>query len=228
MSIGPRVLVVDDEPQIQRFLRPSLIAEGYQVLSAATGGEALRQWRQHEPDVIVLDLGLPDADGKEIIRAIRMTSKVPIVVLSARDREAEKIAALDLGADDYVNKPFGIGELMARLRMALRHADPGATQSTVFKAGDLVFDTSAHRVTLKGEPLRLTPKEYDLLHLLVQHAGKVLTHRLILTRVWGPAHAEDAQYLRVFVRRLRQKIEAEPADPKIILTEPGVGYRLGC
>lgn len=227
MSIGPRILVVDDEPQIQRFLRPSLIAEGYQVLSAATSVEALRQWRQHEPDVIVLDLGLPDGDGKEIIRTVRATSKVPIVVLSARDQEAEKVAALDLGADDYVNKPFGIGELMARLRLALRHANPGESQSTTFTAGDIVLDTHAHRVTLRGEPLRLTPKEYDLLHLLIQHAGKVITHRQVLTRVWGPAHAEDAQYLRVFVRRLRQKIEAEPADPKIILTEPGVGYRLG-
>jgi len=227
MSIGPRILVVDDEPQIQRFLRPSLVAEGYAVLSAATGAEALRQVRLYAPDVIVLDLGLTDTDGKEIIRAVRVTSKVPIVVLSARDQEAEKIAALDLGADDYVNKPFGIGELMARLRTALRHAGSGENLSTVFEAGDLIVDTAAHRVTLKGEPVRLTPKEYDLLHLLVRHAGKVITQRQILTRVWGPAHAEDAQYLRVFVRRLRQKIEADPADPKIILTEPGVGYRLG-
>ncbi len=227
MSIGPRVLVVDDEPQIQRFLRPSLIAEGYTVVSAATGAEALRQMRLQEPDVIVLDLGLADTDGKEIIRTIRATSKVPIVVLSARDQEAEKIAALDLGADDYINKPFGIGELMARLRTALRHTGLAENQSPIFEAGDLIVDTAAHRVTFKGEPLRLTPKEYDLLHLLVQYAGKVITHRQILTRVWGPAHVEDAQYLRVFVRRLRQKIEVDPADPKIIRTEPGVGYRLG-
>jgi two-component system KDP operon response regulator KdpE len=227
MPVGPRILVVDDEPQIQRFLRPSLLAEGYAVLSAASGAEALRQLHLYEPDVIVLDLGLADTDGKEIIRAVRLTSKVPIVVLSARDQEAEKIAALDLGADDYVNKPFGIGELMARLRTALRHAASGENHSTVFEAGGLVVDTSAHRVTLNGEPLRLTPREYDLLLLLIQHAGKVITHRQILTHVWGPANVEDAQYLRVFVRRLRQKIETEPADPKIILTEPGVGYRLG-
>jgi two-component system KDP operon response regulator KdpE len=197
------------------------------VITAATGAEALKAAATLAPDVILLDLGLPDMDGKDVIAQIRQWSDVPIVVLSARDRESEKIAAFDLGADDYVNKPFGIGELMARLRMALRHAAAGENQSTIFEAGGLTVDTSAHRVTLKGEPVRLTPKEYDLLHLLVQHAGKVITHRQILTRVWGPAHAEDAQYLRVFVRRLRQKIEAEPADPKIILTEPGVGYRLG-
>lgn len=220
------ILVIDDEPQIQRFLRPALTAAGFAVAAALDGTDGLRQFRFGPPALVLLDLGLPDMDGRDVIRAIRAVSAVPIVVLSARDREEEKVAALDLGADDYVNKPFGIAELMARLRAALRHALVADGGKAVFSAGELVVDTLAHRVTLRGEILRLTPKEYALLQLLARHAGRVLTHQHILKSVWGPAHVEDGQYLRVFIRRLRQKIEADPARPRMLLTEPGVGYRL--
>jgi two-component system KDP operon response regulator KdpE len=221
-----RILVVDDEPQIQRFLRPSLTAAGYEVVAAANGRDALKAAATMSPDAVVLDLGLPDMDGKDVIRELRAWSKVPIIVLSARDREAEKIAALDLGADDYVNKPFGIGELMARLRAALRHAAQTAGQATKLCTGSLLVDTLAHTVTRDGEPVRLTPKEFDLLALLVRNAGRVVTHRQILTSVWGPAHTEDLQYLRVFIGQLRQKLEPNPDEPHLISTEPGVGYRL--
>ncbi len=220
------ILVVDDEPQIHRFLRPTLVAAGFDVDMALTGGEALVKFAKLRPAVVLLDLGLPDMDGAAVLQAMRAASTVPIVILSARDNEAEKVAALDAGADDYVNKPFGVAELIARLRTALRHATVVAGTTAVFEAGDLIVDTLAHRVTLAGEPIRLTPKEYDLLHLLARHAGRVLTHQHILKTVWGPAHVEDAQYLRVFIRRLRQKIEAQPADPRLLLTESGVGYRL--
>ena len=227
MPAGETILVVDDEPQIQRFLRPALTAAGFNVAAALDGAEALRRFKAVPvPVVVLLDLGLPDQDGKDVIRAIRASSAVPIVVLSARDREEEKVAALDLGADDYVNKPFGIAELMARIRTALRHGVTHDGGRAVFTSGELVVDTLAHKVTLRAEPLRLTPKEFDLLTLLARHAGRVITHQQILKTVWGPAHAEDAQYLRVFVRRLRQKIEADPGNPKILRTEPGVGYRL--
>ena len=220
------ILVIDDEPQIQRFLRPALTAAGFSVAAALDAAEGLRQFRAAPPALVLLDLGLPDMDGHDVIRAIRAISAVPIVVLSARDREEEKVAALDLGADDYVNKPFGIAELMARVRAALRHALVAEGGKTVFSAGDLVVDTLAHRVTMRGAAVRLTPKEYALLHLLARHAGRVLTHQHILKSVWGPAHVEDGQYLRVFVRRVRQKIEPDPARPRILLTEPGIGYRL--
>lgn len=220
------ILVVDDEPQIQRFLRPTLAAVGFEAAPALTGADALKHVAKAVPELVLLDLGLPDMDGADVLRAIRATSAVPVIILSAREDEAAKVAALDAGADDYVNKPFGVAELMARVRTALRHAVVTAGGTTVFEAGDLVVDTLAHRVTLRGEPVRLTPKEYDLLRLLARHAGRVMTHRHILQTVWGPAHVEDAQYLRVFVRRLRQKVEAVPADPRLLLTEPGVGYRL--
>jgi two-component system KDP operon response regulator KdpE len=219
------VLVVDDEPQIQRFLKPSLEAAGYMPVMAAAGAEALRLIATRAPDVVVLDLGLPDMDGKDVIRGVREWSQVPIIVLSARDREGEKIAALDLGADDYVSKPFGIGELMARIRTLLRHRSREEGETTVFESGGLIIDTLAHTVTRDGEALRLTPKEYDVLRLLVRNAGRVMTHRQILQAVWGPANVEDTQYLRVFVGRLRQKIEADPSEPQLIVTEPGVGYR---
>ncbi len=221
---GQRVLVVDDEPQIQRFLRPSLTAAGYDVVSASTGAEALRAVSTRAPDAVLLDLGLPDMDGKDVIAQLRAWSKLPIVVLSARDRETEKIAALDLGADDYVEKPFGIGELMARLRNALRHAAQLSTETGPLTAGSVVIDVAAHTVTLDGLPVRLTPKEFDLLVLLIRHAGKVMTHRQILAAVWGPAHTEDLQYLRVLVGQLRQKLG--PAASALIETEPGIGYRL--
>lgn len=222
----PRVLVVDDEPQIQRFLRPSLGANGYDMIEAATGAEALRRAAADAPDVVVLDLGLPDMDGKDVIRQLRAWSEVPVIVLSARDREAEKIEALDLGADDFVNKPFGIGELMARLRAALRHRLRKAGETPVFRAGSLVVDLVKRLVTRDGEPVRLSPKEYDLLRVLVQAAGRVVTHRQLLVAVWGPAHVEDTQYLRVYVGQLRHKIEDDPTQPRLVLTEPGVGYRL--
>ena len=227
MPASETILVVDDEPQIQRFLRPALTAAGFAVEPALDGTEALRRFKASPPALILLDLGLPDMDGKAVISAVRASSAVPIVVLSARDREEEKVEALDLGADDYVTKPFGIAELMARLRAALRHGIVADGGTTLFSAGPLTVDTLAHRVTLAGEALKLTPKEYDLLHFLARHAGRVLTHQHILKAVWGPAHVEDGQYLRVFVRRLRQKIETDPSDPRLIRTEPGVGYRLG-
>jgi two-component system KDP operon response regulator KdpE len=220
------ILVVDDEPQIHRFLRPTLAAAGFDMVSAHTGAEALSLFAKAPPELILLDLGLPDMDGRAVLETIRKGSRVPIVILSARDNEAAKVAALDAGADDYVNKPFGVEELMARLRTALRHAITIEGTTAVFQSGELVIDTLAHRVTMHGEAVKLTPKEFELLQLLARHAGRVLTHHHILRTVWGPAHVDDAQYLRVFVRRLRQKIEADPAQPKILLTESGVGYRL--
>ena len=223
---GARILIVDDEPQILRFLKPSLAAAGYDVIAATTGKDALKAAATSSPDVIVLDLGLPDMDGKDVIRELRSWSKTPILVLSARDREAEKIAALDLGADDYVNKPFGIGELTARLRTALRHAAQQASEQTRLRSGALDVDVLAHIVTRDGVPVKLTPKEFELLAVLVRNAGRVLTHRQILTAVWGPAHTEDLQYLRVFIGQLRQKLKASPDSPELILTEPGIGYRL--
>ena len=221
-----RILVVDDEPQILRFLKPSLGAAGYEIITASTGAEALKAAATAAPDVILLDLGLPDMDGKDVIRQLRTWSKTPIIVLSARDRETEKIAALDLGADDYVNKPFGIGELLARLRTALRHAARQAGEQSAYSAGDLSIDVAAHSATLAGAPIKLTPKEFELLALLVRNAGRVVTHRQLLTAVWGPAHINDFQYLRVFIGRLRQKIETDPENPILIVSEPGIGYRL--
>ena len=221
-----RVLIVDDEPQIQRFLKPSLAAAGYDVIAALTGAEALKAAATQAPDVILLDLGLPDMDGKVVIAELRSWSKVPIVVLSARDREAEKIAALDLGADDYVNKPFGIGELMARLRTALRHASESAGEMSTIVSGDLVIDIAGHSVTRADKPIKLTPKEFELLAILARNAGRVVTHRQILTAVWGPAHTEDLQYLRVFIGQLRQKLKGGADDGELIQTEAGIGYRL--
>ncbi len=226
MNSGFRVLAVDDEPQIQRFLKPSLTAAGYDVALASTGAQALRLFDTWEPAVIILDLGLPDIDGKDVIRRVREASEVPIIVLSARDRETEKIAALDLGADDYVNKPFGIGELLARIRAVTRQKRSSAPEATSFSLGNVHIDTLAHRVVRDGETLRLTPKEFELLVSLVRHAGRVMTHRQILTEVWGPAHGSDTQYLRVFIGQLRQKLEDDPSSPRLILTEPGIGYRV--
>lgn len=220
-----RILVVDDEPQILRFLRPSLTAAGYDVVSSASGKDALKAVATLAPDIILLDLGLTDMDGKDVIRELRSWSQTPVIVLSARDRESEKIAALDLGADDYVNKPFGIGELTARLRAALRHARKSPAEPAQIEAGSLLIDIPAHRVTRNGEAIRLTPKEFDLLTLLARNAGRVLTHRQILTAIWGPAHTADLQYLRVFIGQLRQKLEITPEAPSRIVTEAGVGYR---
>ncbi len=221
-----RILVVDDEPQIQRFLRPALEAAGYDVVEAMNGANALRAAATVAPALIILDLGLPDMDGKDVIAKLRAWSEVPIVVLSARDQEGEKIAALDLGADDYVEKPFSIGELTARMRSALRHRMKAEGGLATFATDGLEVDTAKRIVSRDGRELRLTPKEYDLLVLLARHAGRVVTHKTLLTSVWGPAHAEDMHYLRVFIGQLRGKIERDPADPQVIRTEPGVGYRL--
>lgn len=221
----PLVLIVDDEPQIQRFLRHSLAASGFDLETAASAAEALRLFAARRPDIVVLDLGLPDLDGKAVIGQIRQTSQTPIIVLSARDAEAEKIAALDLGANDYVVKPFAIGELLARIRACLRTAPTGQGIAAILQIGDVRIDPAMHVADKAGAPLRLTPKEFDLLALLAHNRGRVLTHRHILEKVWGPAHREDIAYLRVFIGQLRQKIEDVPSEPRLILTEPGIGYR---
>jgi two-component system KDP operon response regulator KdpE len=221
-----RILVVDDEPQIQRFLKPSLTAAGYDILEAVTGAEALKAIATQAPDLVILDLGLPDMDGKDVIASLRAWSDIPIVILSARDRESEKIAALDLGADDYVEKPFGIGELTARIRTALRHRGRRDAIPTIMEIDGLTIDPIRRLVTRDSVTLHLTPKEYDLLILLARHAGRVVTHRTLLITVWGPAHGEDLHYLRVFIGQLRQKIERDPTQPQIVRTEPGVGYRM--
>jgi two-component system KDP operon response regulator KdpE len=225
MSTRTRVLVVDDEPAILRFLSPAFAANDIEMSSATTIAEATKRIAAEAPDLVVLDLGLPDGDGKDVIRRVRQWSDVPIVVLSARDREAEKIEALDLGADDFVNKPFGVGELMARMRTALRHRMQRHAETPVLKIGNLEIDKVRHRVTRAGAEIKLTPKEFELLSFLARYLGKVLTHKQILPAVWGPAHTEDTQYLRVYVGHLRQKIEEHPDDPQIVITEPGIGYR---
>jgi two-component system, OmpR family, KDP operon response regulator KdpE len=226
MARGATILIVDDEPPIRRFLRTSLAAQDYAVIEAANGAEALRAMASEEPDLVILDLGLPDMNGSEVIRAIRGTSPVPIIVLSVRNDERGKVEALDLGADDYVTKPFGMEELVARIRTALRHRLQEKGEPPVFVSGDLSVDLVRRIVKRGGTEVKLSPKEYDLLRLLVENAGKVLTHRYLLAQIWGPAHTEDAQYLRVFIRNLRHKLEADPARPALLLTEPGVGYRL--
>ncbi|MBV8739031.1 MAG: response regulator [Alphaproteobacteria bacterium] len=228
MSAGKAVaiLIVDDEPPIRRFLRSSLAAAGYHVIESEDAAGALRLLAAEKPDVIILDLGLPDRSGFDLIPEIRNISTVPIVVLSARHDEHSKVEALDLGADDYVGKPFGMAELMARLRAALRHAFQVQGEIPVFSSGDLSIDLVRRRVTRGGSEIKLTPKEFDLLHHLVVHAGKVLTHRQLLREIWGPAHSEDVQYLRVLVRGLRHKLEPDPTRPTHVLTETGVGYRL--
>jgi len=224
-SIRPNVLVIDDELQIRRLLRVCLEGNGYRVLEAATGQEGITQAAQHPPDVVLLDLGLPDLDGVTVLKRLREWSRVPVVVLSVRDREEDKIAALDNGADDYVTKPFSTGELLARLRVAQRHALPSG-ESPVFHSGDLEVNFTDRTVKLRGRDVKLTATEYSLLRLFVQHAGKVLTHGQILKEVWGPGYVEQTHYLRVYVAHLREKLEGDPAKPKLITTEPGVGYRL--
>jgi two-component system KDP operon response regulator KdpE len=226
MTGKTRVLLVDDEAAILRFLKPALEANNYEIMSTGTVAESIKRIAAETPDIVVLDLGLPDGDGKDVIQQVRTWSEVPIIVLSARDREAEKIEALDLGADDFVNKPFSVGELLARMRTALRHRMEREAETPVLKTGDLEIDSIRHRVLRSGNEVKLTPKEFELLSFLARHAGKVLTHRQILTAVWGPAHAADTQYLRVYVGQLRQKVEKDPGDPHIIITESGIGYRI--
>ena len=217
------ILIVDDEPQIQRFLGHALVAAGYDTCLAGNGAEALAQIAAQEPDLVILDLGLPDMNGKEVIERLRLRSDLPVIVLSAHDQEMEKIMALDLGANDFVAKPFGIGELLARLRASLRPRR--AARPDVIRQGGLVIDLGAHQVSRDGEALRLTPKEFDLLAALAANGGRVMTHHKLLQLVWGPAHVDDVPYLRVFIGQLRQKLEPDPARPALILTEPGVGYR---
>ncbi len=220
-----RILVVDDEPAIRRFLRAGLAAQGYVVAELERGLPAIDVARRKGTDLIVLDLGLPDIDGLEVIRRIRAAgSAVPIVVLSSRDNEAGKVEALDLGADDYVTKPFGIDELLARLRAALRHMLQQQGESPIFRSGDQTVDLVRRIVTVRGEEVKFSPREYEVLRLLVQHAGKVLTHKMILREVW--TGDTDVQYLRIYIRALRQKIELDPERPTHIVTETGVGYRL--
>jgi two-component system KDP operon response regulator KdpE len=221
----PVALVIDDEPQIRRLLRVTLEANGYRVFDAATGKEGIVQSAQRRPDIVLLDLGLPDLDGVTVLKRLREWSRVPVVVLSVRDREEDKIAALDYGADDYVTKPFNSGELLARLRAALRHVQPQGADA-LFCSGNVEVDLAARLVRKCGQEVKLTPIEYALLRLLVSHAGKVLTHRQMLTEVWGAHAVEQTHYLRVHIAHLREKLEDNSARPDLILTEPGVGYRL--
>ena len=219
-------LVVDDEPQIRRLLAVSLEANGYRVTTANNGNEGMVLAAQHRPDVIILDLGLPDLSGLEVLKRLREWTQTPVIILTVQDAEADKVAALDNGADDYVTKPFNTGELLARLRAALRHADKTGREAPVFQSGDLVVDLVARQVTRKGQPVKLTATEYSLLHLFIRHAGKVLTHRQILRQIWGQGNEEQTHYLRVYMAHLREKLEANPARPVLFITEPGVGYRL--
>ncbi len=221
------ILIVEDDPQIRRFLRATLTAEGYLYSEALTAEEGVQQANTRRPDLILLDLGLPDRDGLDVIRRVREASQTPIVVLSARGRENDKIAALDLGADDYVAKPFGVGELLARIRAALRRSAAAAMpQGAALRFGRVEVDLDKRLVRVGGEDVHLTPNEYRLLQVLLKYPGKVLTQRQLLSEVWGANHVEQAQYLRVYIAQLRRKLEADPTRPKHLQTEPGIGYRL--
>lgn len=223
----PLVLVIEDEPQMRRFLRASLSSNGFRVVEASSAKEGVALCTSHNPEVALLDLGLPDDDGIALTRGMREWTRTPIIVISARGREADKVEALDAGADDYLTKPFGVQELLARIRVALRHArESRGSPAPVIEIGPLTVDLSRRVVTLAEREVRLTPIEYRLLALLAQNAGKVLTHRQILREVWGPAHVEQTHYLRVYMAQLRRKLEADPARPRLVVTEPGVGYRL--
>ncbi|MEQ1948163.1 MAG: response regulator [Bryobacteraceae bacterium] len=224
----PQILIVEDDPQIRRFLRATLEAEGYRFHEALTAAEGIAQAAARHPDLVLLDLGLPDGSGMDVIREIRGWSQMPIVVVSARGQERDKIEALDRGADDYVAKPFSVGELLARMRAAMRRALPqaGVSAGENFRFGEIEVDLQGRVVRIAGNDVHLTPNEYRLLQVLIQHAGKVVTQRQLLNEVWGPQHTEQAQYLRVYVAQLRRKLERDPARPKHLQTEPGVGYRL--
>ncbi len=220
------VLAIDDEIQIQRFLTLALETEGYRVATAGTGEQALAVAARHRHDLFIIDLGLPDMNGLLLLKRLREWTQAPVIVLTVHDADEEKIDALDSGADDYVTKPFSTGELLARMRAALRRSNKTPSDEPIFHSGHLEVDLAARRVHYKEQPVKLTATEYDLLRLFVQHAGKVLTHRHILREIWGATHEDNAQYLRVYMGRLREKLEPDPADPPIFLTEPGVGYRL--
>jgi two-component system, OmpR family, KDP operon response regulator KdpE len=228
VSDQPLVLVVEDEVPMRKFLRAFLAGAGFRIEEASTGQQALKLAAENLPDLVILDLGLPDMDGQQVLRNLREWLKAPIIILSVRNQDVQKISALNHGADDYLTKPFSTGELLARIRVALRHASQsqGATESPLFESGDLKVDFAARRVYVAGNEVHLTRIEYKLLTLLVRHAGKVLTHPYLLEEVWGPQQAENTQHLRVFMAGLRRKIEADPAQPRFLLTEQGVGYRL--
>jgi two-component system, OmpR family, KDP operon response regulator KdpE len=221
----PTLLLIEDEPEIRSFLRSSLGSEGYRVLEAQSGARGALDARSHKPDLAIVDLGLPDLDGVEVIREIRSWSRMPILVLSARAHERSKIEALDAGADDYVTKPFGIGELFARVRVALRHA-MGVRAGSPLRLGNVVVDIEQRAARRGDTPIRLTPIEFRLLACLARHLGMVATHRELLTQVWGPTHATDTHYLRIYMKQLRDKLEEDPVRPRHFLTEPGIGYRL--
>ncbi|MGE3537511.1 MAG: response regulator [Candidatus Tectimicrobiota bacterium] len=224
----PTILMIEDEPQIRRFLRVTLEAHGYRLIEAVTAQDGLLQAAMQQPEVIILDLGLPDLDGLEVTRRVREWSTVPILVLSARGQETDKVAALDLGADDYITKPFGAGELLARIRVALRHSQrlTSEAEEPVFTLGDLRVDLARRQVWVASQEIHLTPIEYKILATLVRYAGKVVTHRQLLKEVWGPGSVEATHYLRVYMGQLRHKLEADPARPRYLVTEAGVGYRL--
>jgi two-component system KDP operon response regulator KdpE len=226
-AAGPVVVLIEDEAQIRRFLRAALVGNGFRLFEAVTGESGVVETATRQPEIVILDLGLPDIDGLEVIRRIREWSTIPIIVLSARGQERDKIMALDAGADDYVSKPFNVGELLARMRVALRHAARRATDAgeTSFAVGDLHVDFLKRQVRVEDRPVHLTPIEYRLLTTMIKYAGRVLTHHQLLTEVWGPQQADQAHYLRVYAAQLRRKLEADPARPRYILTEPGVGYR---
>jgi two-component system, OmpR family, KDP operon response regulator KdpE len=228
MSQEITVLLIEDEPEIRRFLRTTLPAHGFRLYEAATGKDGLTEAQARNPDLILLDLGLPDLEGSEVIRQVREWTATPIIVLSARDQEQVKVAALDLGADDYVTKPFGVNELLARMRAALRHASRSAADvgEPVFTLGDLKVDLGRRQVFVSAKEIHLTPIEYKLLTTLIRYAGRVMTHRQLLKEVWGPLHVEEGHYLRVYMRQLRNKLEKNPAHPRYLVTELGVGYRL--
>jgi two-component system, OmpR family, KDP operon response regulator KdpE len=228
MSQEVTVLLIEDEPEIRRFLRTTLPAHGFRLYEAATGKDGLTEAQARNPDLILLDLGLPDLEGSEVIRQVREWTATPIIVLSARDQEQVKVGALDLGADDYVTKPFGVDELLARMRAALRHASRSAADvgEPVFTLGDLKVDLGRRQVFVSAKEIHLTPIEYKLLTTLIRYAGKVMTHRQLLKEVWGPLHVEEGHYLRVYMRQLRNKLEKTPAHPRYLVTELGVGYRL--
>jgi two-component system KDP operon response regulator KdpE len=226
MAEGKKILIIDDELQIRRFLRVALSANGYQVLEAPTGKEGIYRAATDHPDAIVLDLGLPDMDGGAVLKQVREWSTVPVIILSVRDDEKGKVAALDAGANDYVVKPFGVNELIARLRVALRHGREGGDDVKEFQNGDLFVDLVSRMVKVKGSPVKLTATEYSLLMQFVKNAGKVLTHRYLMKEIWGPYREDETQYLRVYVAQLRKKLETDPARPKLFITESGVGYRM--
>jgi two-component system KDP operon response regulator KdpE len=225
-SSAPQVLLVEDEPQMRRFLRVALEGSGYRYLGAATGGEGLALAVQYRPDVILLDLGLPDMDGLDLMRRLREWSQTPVIVISARGQETDKVGALDVGADDYLTKPFGTSELLARIRVALRHAEPGAAENPLFTLGRWRVDQAKRQVLVAGREVHLTPLEYRLFTTLIRHAGQVVTHRQLLKEVWGGVAGAQPLYLRVYMAQLRHKLEEDPSRPQYLRTEPGVGYRL--